>query len=268
VTIPGVGGCHVRKEGWDPDQTVHPTWSYRASVGQPGSGERGVSVLSGACLGGIPARPGPWSLLWSASTPTAKPLRGAHVARSPRQLEADDERLLIARVRGGDREAYGALVEQHLDRALALGIRLLHHRQDAEDLTQDAFLLALQHLDAFDEGRPFWPWLSRIIVNRGLDLAAARAVRVTEPLPEAALDPRQGPAEAAERSEILSRFRHELALLPPRRKLVVQLFELDGYSVAEIAELLDTSRATVRWHLHAARHQLRRALAHFRGGDR
>ncbi|MDE3128585.1 MAG: RNA polymerase sigma factor, partial [Gemmatimonadota bacterium] len=185
--------------------------------------------------------------------------------RHPRKFEADDERLLIARVRDGDREAYGARVERHLDRALALSRRLLHHRQDAEDLAQDAFLAALQHLDAFDGARPFWPWLSRIIVNRGLDLAAARAVRVTESLPDEARDPGQGPAEAAERAEILARFRHELALLPPRRKLIVQLFELDGYSVAEIAELLESSRATVRWHLHAGRHQLRRALAQFRG---
>ncbi len=168
-------------------------------------------------------------------------------------------------MRDGDREAYGALVERHLDRALALSFRLLRHRQDAEDLTQDAFLAALRHLEAFDDSRPFWPWLSRIIVNRGLDLAAARAVRVTEPLPDEARDVGQGPAEAAEWAEILARFRHELALLPPRRQLIMQLFELDGYSVAEIAELLESSRATVRWHLHAARHQLRKALAHFRG---
>ena len=171
-------------------------------------------------------------------------------------------------MRGGDREAYGALVELHLDRALSLSLRVLRHRQDAEDLAQDAFLLALEHLEAFDESRPFWPWLSRIIVNRGLDLAAARAVRVTEPRPDEARDARQSPAEAAEQAEILARFRHELALLPPRRKLIMQLFELDGYSVAEIAELLESSRATVRWHLHAARHQLRGALAHLRGDGR
>ncbi len=173
----------------------------------------------------------------------------------------------MARVRQGDRDAFGALVERHLDRALALSVRLLHHREDAQDLTQDAFLAALEHIDAFDEARPFWPWLSRIIVNRGLDLAAARGVRVTEPLPDDVFDPRQSPAEAAERAELMGRFRHELALLPPRRKLIVQLFELDGYTVGEIAEMLDSSPATVRWHLHAARQQLRRTLAHFHGGD-
>ncbi len=221
-------------------------------------------------MGGIPARPGPWFLLWSVGTHTAKAyLGGGDEYGSParQQIEAHQERDWVARARAGDREAYGALVSRHIDRALALAVRLLHHREDAEDLVQDAFLAALQHLDAFDENRPFWPWFSRILVNRGLDLAAARAVRVTESLPDEVFDAGLDPAEAAERAEILTRFRHELALLPPRRKLIMQLFELDGYAVSEISELLELSPATVRWHLHAARHQLRGALRPFRGDD-
>ncbi len=193
--------------------------------------------------------------------------RGEYGPQDRRYVEIQEERRWLARIRHGDREAYGALVARHLDRALALAFRLLHHREDAEDLVQDAFLAALEHIDAFDDSRPFWPWLARIVVNRGLDLAAARAVRVTEPLPDEVLDPRQDPAGAAARAEILARFRHELALLPPRRKLIMQLFELDGYTVAELSELLDTSPATIRWHLHAARHQLRKSLAPFRGDD-
>ena len=229
---------------------------------------RGVSVLSGACLGGIPARPGPWFELWSVGTNTAKADhgdRGDNAAPDRPSNPVQEERQLVARIRNGDREAYGSLVERHLARALALSIRILHHREDAEDLTQDAFLAALEHLDAFDAERPFWPWLARILVNRGLDLAAARSVRATEPLPDDVFDPAQSPADAAERAEILARFRHELALLPPRRKLIMQLFELDGYTVAELAELLESSPATIRWHLHAARRQLRKALSPFRG---
>jgi RNA polymerase sigma-70 factor (ECF subfamily) len=192
----------------------------------------------------------------------------ADISPDRRQIELHEERQWLTRIRQGDREAYGLLVARHVDRALALAMRLLHHREDAEDLVQDAFLSALDHLDVFDDARPFWPWFSRILVNRGLDLASARAVRVTEPLPEDVLDGRDDPATAAERAEVLSRFRHALALLPPRRKLIMQLFELDGYSVAEIAELLESSPATVRWHLHAARRQLRNSLSALRGDDR
>ena len=149
---------------------------------------------------------------------------------------------------------------------MALAMRLLRHREDAEDLVQDAFLAALQHIDSFDLSRPFWPWLSRIIVNRGLDVSASRSARDVAVLGEDVSDSRPDPAQSAEQSEIRDQFRRTLAALPERRRLVVQLFEVDGFSVAEIAKLLDSSPATVRWHLHMARRQLRNALAPLRRG--
>jgi len=149
---------------------------------------------------------------------------------------------------------------------MSLAMRLLRHREDAEDLVQDAFLAALQHIDSFDLSRPFWPWLSRIIVNRGLDVAASRSTRSAELLGDDLGDTRPSPADEAERGEISDEFRRTLASLPERRRLVVQLFEVDGFSVAEIAKLLDSSPATIRWHLHMARRQLRNALAPLRRG--
>jgi RNA polymerase sigma-70 factor (ECF subfamily) len=190
-----------------------------------------------------------------------------HIQPDPFEGDAQVERSLVERVQAGDRSAFGALVERHMARAFRLAYRVLQQREDAEDLVQDAFLSALQHIDAFDARRPFWPWLSRIVVNRGLDLVASRAVRATEPLPDDLFDRGASPADAAERAEILGRVRHELALLPPRRRLVVQLFELDGYSVSEIAELMETSPTTIRWHLHVARRDLRRALSHLNGDE-
>jgi RNA polymerase sigma-70 factor (ECF subfamily) len=205
-------------------------------------------------------------LEWSTNSANAPHGDAAQSARQPDD-EAQSERELIVRVRAGDRSAFGAVVERHIARALALGLRLLHHREDAEDLVQDAFLSALEHIDAFDPARPFWPWLSRIIVNRGLDLAAARSVRITEAIPDTVSDSHGSPADFAERRDILARFRHELALLPTRQQLVVRLVELDGYDVAEIAELLGSSPSTVRWHLHMGRQRLRAALAPFRRED-
>jgi RNA polymerase sigma-70 factor (ECF subfamily) len=149
---------------------------------------------------------------------------------------------------------------------MSLAMRLLRHREDAEDLVQDAFLAALQHIDSFDLSRPFWPWLSRIIVNRGLDVVASRSTRSAESLGDDLSDMRPSPADEAERGEIRDEFRRTLASLPERRRLVVQLFEVDGFSVAEIAKLLDSSPATIRWHLHMARRQLRNALAPLRRG--
>ena len=110
------------------------------------------------------------------------------------------------------------------------------------------------------------PWLSRIIVNRGLDLTASRSTRTVDALVDEVSDTRPTPVEFAEQGEIREQFQRTLAALPPRRRLVVQLFEVDGFSVAEIAKLLDSSPATIRWHLHVARRQLRTALAPLRRG--
>src|SRR5947209_3160653 len=138
--------------------------------------------------------------------------------------DSDLDRELLERVRTGERDAFGRLVERYLPRAMALAMRLLRHREDAEDLVQDAFLAALQHIDSFDLSRPFWPWLSRIIVNRGLDLSASRSARSAEVLGDEVSDAGPSPAEAAERGEIRDEFRRTLASLPERRRLVVQLF--------------------------------------------
>ena len=180
--------------------------------------------------------------------------------------DSDLDRELLERVRTGERDAFGRLVERYLPRAMALAMRLLRHREDAEDLVQDAFLAALQHIDSFDLTRSFWPWLSRIIVNRGLDLTASRTTRTVDALVDEVSDTRPTPVEFAEQGEIREQFQRTLAALPPRRRLVVQLFEVDGFSVAEIAKLLDSSPATIRWHLHVARRQLRTALAPLRRG--
>jgi RNA polymerase sigma-70 factor (ECF subfamily) len=178
--------------------------------------------------------------------------------------QAAAEQCLIERAREGDAEAFGALVECYLPRALRLAMRLLHQREDAEDLVQDAFLSALRHIDSFDPHRPFWPWLSRIIVNRGIDLSAARSIRASSELTPDLADSGESPSAGAERDDIFARVRRAMSALPPRRRMVVELFELEGLSIAEIAESLETAPATVRWHLHVARRQLRQALQSLR----
>ncbi|MEP6496024.1 MAG: sigma-70 family RNA polymerase sigma factor [bacterium] len=176
----------------------------------------------------------------------------------------EEQGILEAAARG-DSSAFGQLVERYLARALALASRILHHREDAEDLVQDAFLSALRHIGDFDVARPFWPWLSRIIVNRGLDLAAARSIRSAESLGDDVPDAGDSPVAAAERSDFFAQVREAVGMLPPRQRLVVELFELEEFSIAEIAESLDMAPATARWHLHTARRELRTALAHVRG---
>ena len=176
-----------------------------------------------------------------------------------------EEQRLIESIRAGNNSSLGLLVERYLPRALALATRILRHREDAEDLVQDAFLSAVRHIDRFDPSRPFWPWMARIIVNRGLDLAAARTLRFTEALRDDVADDASSPAADVERSDFYARVRSAMATLPPRRRLVIELFEVEGYSISEIAQLLGSAPPTIRWHVHMARRQLRAALIQVRG---
>jgi RNA polymerase sigma-70 factor (ECF subfamily) len=171
------------------------------------------------------------------------------------------ESVLLQRVKAGDKAAFGQMVDRHIARAYALSLRIMRHREDAEDVVQDAFAAALDRIDSHDAGRPFWPWFSRIIVNRSLDAVRARGRRMTVAIDAAHADPTPGPAETFEQRDLMARFRTCLAELPPRRRLIVELFEIDGLSVAEIADQTGTTRATVRWHLHVSRKALRAALA-------
>ena len=190
------------------------------------------------------------------AAPTGTLIRG--------EMEAPDEPDLVRRVRRGDCDAFDLLVTRYLRRAFSLAYRLLSHREDAEDLVQEAFMTALQRIDSFEEGRPFGPWFFRILVNRGLNARKRRALRATDVIPDGTATALCSPDRDAERGELRDRLRAAMERLPERQRVIVQLFELEGFAGAEIAEILDIAEGTVRWHLHEARRALRADLAPYR----
>lgn len=175
---------------------------------------------------------------------------------------------LVGRVRAGDAEAYGELVRRHMRRAFSIAYRILEHREDAEDVVQEAFVRALERFDTLEHGRPFAPWMYRIVVNGALNYRRSRSVRRTEPIPEDTRSGDAAPDGAAEQAELRRRLRDAMAGLPERQRTIVQLAELEGFSSAEVAEILGLSDGTVRWHLHQARRTLREALAPLLEDDR
>ncbi|HEU4722135.1 MAG TPA: sigma-70 family RNA polymerase sigma factor [Gemmatimonadaceae bacterium] len=207
------------------------------------------------------ARPRPSvTLSVSASVPaepSASPERLAAVAR---------DGALVARARAGDAAAFDTLVRTYMEQAYRVAYRVVGHREDAEDLVQEAFLAAYQYLDSFEVGRPFGPWLMRIVLNRGANLRRSRARRSTEPETEGVSDAPSA-LEETERSD-LGRVLHEaLGTLSERQRMIVTMFDVDGLTSAEIGEMLELAPGTVRWHLHEARRHLRGVLGRFLGGD-
>ena len=190
------------------------------------------------------------------------PLPKAQVRAETERVAADvaDEEL-VERVRGGDFAAYDALVARHMRSAFSIAYRVLGQREDAEDLVQDAFMVALEKIDTFRAGHRFAPWFFRILVNRGLNARKARSLRQTDAVPADAATREPTPHVHAERAELRERLETAMKTLPERQQVIVRLFELEGYTSPEIAEMLELSDGTVRWHLHQARQTLRAALA-------
>jgi RNA polymerase sigma-70 factor (ECF subfamily) len=183
-----------------------------------------------------------------------------------RAAARDRDAALVERVRAGDSTAFDALVQAYMRQAFQLAYRVVGHREDAEDLVQEAFLAAYQYLDSYDATRPFGPWLMRIVLNRGSNLRRSRARRETEPETDA-VSPAPSALDESERSEAREQLARALALLSERQRMIVTLFDVDGLTSTEIGELIDLSPGTVRWHLHEARRTLRGALSRFFKGD-
>jgi len=180
-----------------------------------------------------------------------------------------DDHALIERCKHGDVAAFEPLVEKYRDRAWRLAFNILRDREDAWDVTQEAFVRAWQALPSFRGQSAFYTWLFRIVVNVASDRARQRAARGrafgTERVPEeewdrSMPDPAPAPDDEARRAEERARIQQALAALPEHHRTIIMLSDLEGLSYREIAEVLDIPMGTVMSRLHHARKRLRDVL--------
>ena len=168
----------------------------------------------------------------------------------------------MRRVRDGDASAFDEIVKAYMRQVFQVAYRVVGHREDAEDLVQDCFLAAYQYLDSYDVDRPFGPWITRIVLNRGANLRRSRARRATEPETDA-VSPAPSALDEATRAEARAKLVEVMATLNERQRMIVTMFDVDGMTSTEIGDRLELAPGTVRWHLHEARRILRSALARF-----
>ena len=167
---------------------------------------------------------------------------------------AEDVRELVERSLRGDQLAMAELVDCFRGQVFGLCYRMLGHRQDAEDMTQEAFVRALRNLASWDSQREFMPWLLAIAGNRCRSLQSARMRRPAltdevEHLPDCSPE-RQTARNLAEEIELaLARLRDEY-----RQAFV--LFHDNQLSYAEIAQSLNCPVGTVKTWVHRARREL------------
>ncbi len=177
---------------------------------------------------------------------------------------AEEESALVARVLAGDHEALGQLVAPYVGSLRRVARAILGDVDDADDAAQDALLLALVKLDQFDRSRRFGPWLMRIVTNAAIDRRRRRRVRVAGGLDEEVADDDPLPDAETERVVLGERLEAALGQLPARYRTALVLFDVEGYSHGEIAEMLGVAPGTVRSAVFHARRRLRRLLADWR----
>ena len=181
----------------------------------------------------------------------------ATAAASLGDLIADEE--IVARVVAGDVALFEILIRRHNQRIYRTVRAVLGTDDDAEDVMQQAYLNAYQHLNQFAGNARFSTWLTRIAVNEALGRRRKRGPfgegddEVIMNLVESTPDPEQQ-ATASELRQMLER---EIAALPDSFRLVLVMRDVEGLSTAETAACLDVSEDLVKTRLHRGRTLLR-----------
>lgn len=174
-----------------------------------------------------------------------------------------DDGELVARIREGDLDAFETLYRRYKDELYRTAFAITRDRGAAEELLQDCFLRAYDHMDRVDGYASLRPWLHRIVVNLSYNWAAKRRLRlisIEDVFDRLLMVPRTSPERAFEREELLQVVDEALRSLSMRQRVVVVLFYLQGFSLAEIAYVLDCPVGTVKSRLHNARRVLRQEL--------
>ena len=175
---------------------------------------------------------------------------------------------LVARARGGDRDAFEELTRKYYDSSLKLALYLLRNREEAEDEVQNAYSKAFQNIHLFREEAKFSTWITRIVLNcclmrmRKLKRVRVRPIEDTMPGEDTLMtlqltDDRPSPEDSLGRSQILKRLQNEMRRIPPLLRHVLELRDLKELPMPEVAQQLGISVPAAKSRLLRARQELR-----------
>ena len=204
------------------------------------------------------------------STPKLNPQAAARPPL-PSQVVKEDEPALVAAAQAGDLNAFDTLVGRYERKIFRLAQNITQNREDAEDVMQEAFLKAFEHLDEFQGNSRFYTWLVRIAVNQALmKLRKRRPNQVSldeqvdtgeELIPRDVEDWGPSPMERFEQTELARILSSVIGELDPSFRIVFQLRDIEELSTEETAEALGLSVPAVKSRLLRARLKLRTKLS-------
>lgn len=190
----------------------------------------------------------------------------------PQEALAKSEPELVTEAKSGSAEAFEELVNRYEKKIYRLGVRLMGNEQDAEDVLQETFLKAFEHLKDFREDSRFYTWLVRIAVNEGLmklrkrrsDKAGPMEDAVDEEgqfMPREFRDWKPNPEQAMGQKEMEQILLNSASALPPSLRAVFFLRDVEELSTEETADALGLTVGAVKARLFRARFQLRERLS-------
>jgi RNA polymerase sigma-70 factor (ECF subfamily) len=178
--------------------------------------------------------------------------------------ERTDGELVRAALEGQD-QAFGGLVTRYMRPSYLVALSVTGSREDAEDVAQEAFLVALERLEDCRNPEKFGGWFLTIVRNRAKNLLRRERLRRGEELSPEISPGTGGPGEDLKRMEIREQLERSFGGLSEVRREVLLLHDLEGWKHREIAEKLGIPDGTVRSHLHFARKHVRDRMGAFHG---
>jgi RNA polymerase sigma-70 factor (ECF subfamily) len=191
--------------------------------------------------------------------------------QSKKAVAAEDELVLVKAAKAGEMSAFEELVRRYDRNIFRIAQHITQNREDAEDVTQDAFLKAYQNLASFQEQSKFYTWLVRIAVNESLmrlrKRRTAKTVSIDEDVqteedsvPREVADWAPNPEQLYNQAELKDILSRTIQGLPSSFRTVFVLRDVEGLSTEETAEALGLSVPAVKSRLLRARLQLRERL--------
>jgi RNA polymerase sigma factor (sigma-70 family) len=198
----------------------------------------------------------------------------AIISSPERQQEADADFSVVKQVQAGDVAAFDGLIRKYRERVFGVVYNLTANREDASDLTQDAFIKAFQSINRFQGHCSFFTWLYKIAVNTTLSHLRKNRLRTFFSLEKLSEDgihgqlvdqltDKKGADRDAHLRELQEKLNEALQKLSIPHRTVITLFEIDGLSHSEIADVMACSEGTVRSRLHYAKQFLQGELGKY-----
>ncbi|MBO7069112.1 MAG: sigma-70 family RNA polymerase sigma factor [Bacteroidaceae bacterium] len=178
-------------------------------------------------------------------------------------MQADEQRL-IARILDGHAEDFGYFLERYGSEAFAIVSRLVPQQEDAEELTQDAFVRAFNRLETFSGHSSFATWICRIAYTTTVSWLRKQRMQYVSIEDQPQLSDTEVDNTLEDESRI-SDLRRAITQLKPKEQTLINLFYYDERSLADIAYILDVEAGIIATRLHRIRRKLYLLMRHETG---